>query len=94
MLGGAQTTATEVWDATAAMSTYLDERYPVIDLALATYNGAVGVGRNRIAPYTMTDVMSDLYAMRDAAGMDVGTDLRLACVMQLVGKAIKRYQPK
>jgi hypothetical protein len=74
------------------MSTYLDERYPVIDLA--TYNGAMGVGRNRVAQYTMADVMSDLYAMRDAAGMDVGSDLRLACLTQLVGKAIKRYHPK
>jgi hypothetical protein len=74
------------------MSTYLDERYPVIDLA--SYNGGVGVGRKRVAQYTIADVMSDLYAMRDAAGMDVGSDLRLACVMQLVGKAIKRYQPK
>jgi hypothetical protein len=91
MLGGVQTTATEVWDGIAGMS-YLDERYPVIDLV--TYNGAVGVGRNRVAQHTMADVINDLYAMRDAARMDVGSDLRLACVMQLVGKAIKRYQPK
>jgi hypothetical protein len=40
----------------------------------------------------MAAVMADLYAMRDATAMDVGSDLKLACVMELVGKAIKRYQ--
>jgi hypothetical protein len=92
MFGSAQTTATEVWKGAGAMSTCPDDRYPVIDLA--TYNGAMGVGRNRVAQYTMADIMGYLYAMRDAARMDVSSDLRLACVMQLVDKAIKRYQPK
>ena len=54
----------------------------------------MGAGRNRVAQYTMADIMGYLYAMRDAARMDVSSDLRLACVMQLVDKAIKRYQPK
>jgi hypothetical protein len=72
------------------MSTHLDERYPVIDLA--TYDGGRGVSRTRAGRYTMADVMADLYAMRDATAMDVGSDLKLACVMELVGKAIKRYQ--
>jgi len=72
------------------MSTYLDERYPMIDLA--TYGGGRRVRRTRAVQYTMTDVIRDLYAMRDAAGMNVGSDLKLAYVMELVGKAIKRYQ--
>jgi hypothetical protein len=74
------------------MSTYLDERYPVIDLA--TYGGDRGVRRTRGGPYTMADVISDLHAMREATGMNVGSDLKLAYVMELVGKAIKRYQSK
>jgi len=74
------------------MSTYLDERYPVIDLA--TYGGGWGVSRTRAGQYTMADVVSDLHAMRDATAMDVDSDLKLACVMELVGKAIKRYQAK
>jgi len=74
------------------MSTYLDERYPVIDLA--TYGGDRGVRRTRAGQYTMADVISDLNAMRDATGMNVGSDLKLAYVMELVGKAIKRYQSK
>jgi hypothetical protein len=74
------------------MSTYLDERYPVIDLA--TYGIDRGVRRPGAGQYTMTDVVSDLYAMRDATGMNVGSDLKLAYVMELVGKAIKRYQSK
>jgi hypothetical protein len=73
-----------------AMSTYLDERYPVIDLA--AYGGGRGVSRTRAGQYTMADVMGDLYAMRDATAMDVGSDLKLARVMELVDKAIKRYQ--
>jgi hypothetical protein len=32
--------------------------------------------------------------MRDATGMNGGSDLKLAYVMELVGKAIKRYQSK
>lgn len=74
------------------MSTYLDERYPVIDLA--TYGRGRGVSRTRAGQYTIADVISDLYAMRDATTMDVGSDLKLACVTELVGKAIKRYQSK
>src|ERR1019366_566708 len=73
-----------------AMSTHLDERYPVIDLA--AYDGGRRVSRTRAGRYTMAAVMADLYAMRDATAMDVGSDLKLACVMELVGKAIKRYQ--
>jgi hypothetical protein len=91
MLGGVQTTAAEVWER-CVMSTYLDERYPVIDLA--TYGGDRGVHRTRAGQYAMTEVVSDLYAMRDATGMNVGSDLKLAYVMELVGKAIKRYQSK
>jgi hypothetical protein len=72
------------------MSTYLDERYPVIDLA--TYGGDRGVRQTRAGQYTLADVISDLYAMRDATGMNVGSDLKLAYVMELVGRAIKRYQ--
>jgi hypothetical protein len=72
------------------MSTYLDERYPVIDLA--TYGGYRRARRTGAAQYTMADVISDLDAMRDAAGMNAGSDLKLAYVMELVGKAIKRYQ--
>ena len=30
--------------------------------------------------------------MRDVAGMNVSSDLKLAYVTELVGKAIKRYQ--
>jgi hypothetical protein len=71
------------------MSAYLDERYPVIDLA--TYGGDGGVRRTRAAQHAMADVISDLYAMRDATGMNVGSDLKLAYVMELVGRAIKRY---
>jgi hypothetical protein len=52
------------------------------------------VRRPGAGQYTMTDVVSDLYAMRDATGMNVGSDLKLAYVMELVGKAIKRYQSK
>jgi hypothetical protein len=74
------------------MSTYLDERYPVLDLA--TYGGGRGVRRTHAGQYTMEHVISDLYAMRDATGMNVGSDLKLAYVMELVGKAIKRYQTK
>jgi len=72
------------------MSTYLDERYPVIDLA--AYGGDRRVRRTRAVQYTMADVMRDLYAMRAAARMNVGSDLKLAYVMELVAKAIKRYQ--
>jgi hypothetical protein len=72
------------------MSTYLDERYPVIDLA--TYGGDRRMRRSRADQYTMADVVSDLNAMRDTTGMNVGSDLKLAYVMELVGKAIKRYQ--
>jgi hypothetical protein len=72
------------------MSAYLDERYPVIDLT--TYGGERRVRRTRAAQYAMADVISDLYAMRDATGMNVGSDLKLAYVMELVGRAIKRYQ--
>jgi hypothetical protein len=74
------------------MSTYLDERYPVIDLA--SNGGGRGVDGNRSGQSTMADVLSDLYAMRDVTGMDVGSDLKLACVMELVGNAIERYQSK
>jgi hypothetical protein len=74
------------------MSTYLDERYPVIDLT--TYGGGRGVSRTRAEQYTMADVMGDLCAMRDATAMEVGSDLKLACVMELVQKAIKRCQSK
>jgi hypothetical protein len=65
-------------------------RYPVIDLT--AYGGGRGVSRGRAGQYTMADVMRDLYSMRDAIAMDVGSDLKLACVMELLGKAIKRYQ--
>jgi hypothetical protein len=71
------------------MSAYLDERYPVIDLA--TYGGD-RPGRRTRAAQSMADVISDLYAMRDVTGMNVGSDLKLAYVMELVGKAINRYQ--
>jgi hypothetical protein len=74
------------------MTTYLDERYPVIDLA--TYGGERGVRRTRARQTAMADVMTDLYAMRDVTAMDVASDLKLACVMELVRKAIKRYQFK
>jgi hypothetical protein len=72
------------------MSTYLDERYPVIDLA--TYGGDRRWRRTSAGQYAMADVISDLYAMRDATGMNVGSDLKLAYVMELVSKAINRYQ--
>ena len=72
------------------MSTYLDERYPMIDLA-ACGDGR-RVSRTRAGQYIMADVLGDLYAMRDATAMDVGSDLKLACVMELIGKAIKRCQ--
>jgi len=74
------------------MTTYLDERYPVIDLA--SNDCGRGVSRTRTGQSTMADVLSDLYAMRDVTGMDVGSDLKLACVMELVGNAIERYQSK
>jgi hypothetical protein len=35
--------------------------------------GGEGVGQS-----TMADVLSDLYAMRDVTGMDVGSDLKLS----------------
>jgi hypothetical protein len=74
------------------MSTYLDERYPVTDLA--TCGGERGVRRTRAAQYSMADVIRDLYAMRDATRMNVSSDLKLAYVAELIGKAIKRYQSK
>jgi hypothetical protein len=74
------------------MTTYLDERYPVIDLA--SYGGGRDVSRTRVGQHTMADLMTDLYAMRDVTAMHVASDLKLACVMELVGKAIKRYQSK
>jgi len=42
----------------------------------------------------MADVIRDLYAMRDATRMNVSSDLKLAYVAELIGKAIKRYQSK
>jgi hypothetical protein len=73
------------------MTTYLDERYPLI-VDLASNGGAVN--GKQAEQSAMADVLSDLYAMRDVTTMDVGSDLKLACVMELVGKAIERYQTK
>jgi hypothetical protein len=90
MSAGVQTTATKVWD----LSRYdhvLDERHPVIvDLPC---NGG-GVSGKQARQGAMADVLTDLYAMRDVATMDVGSDLKLVCVMELVGNGIERYQSK
>jgi hypothetical protein len=89
MSAGAQTTATKVWDV-SRYDPVLDERYPVIvDLP-----SSGGVNGKQARQRAMVDVLSDLYAMRDVATMDVGSDLKLACVMELVVNAIERYQSK